>query len=558
MNFRKYIFIGIILLAFILRFYQLGEVPTGLYQDETAIGYNAYSILKTGKDEYGKNSPLYFKSFGDWKHPIYIYATVFSEAVFGITAFAVRFPSAFCGFLSVIILYFFVKQLTKNENLSLVSSFLFAVNPWTLHYNRATFEVSVALFLYLFGGLLFLYSIEKKKFVLFILGVILFLINLYTYNLTRLLSPLLLVIFLFYKKDDIAKIPKEWKTVTVISSFLLILPFIFTFFSGGGVNSASGTLITTSASIKAPLLEFKSYLATYPVWFSKLFFSIDVSIVWKYLNNIASYFSAQFFFISGSNHGNHGIGNVGQFYLIEFLFIPWGIIHLIKVKAKWIKLLISWAVLVVLVAALTRETPHATRSFFLVIPLAIFSAAGILSIWNYLLNLKLLGKISIVVISLIFTYNLIYYFTSYYVRFPIAYAKAWREEDKNLSEFIKNNQSSYEKIIFDKKSGFIYSSLLFYNKYDPKNFQTASVRASDDSEGFSEIKSFGKYEFKDIDWTKDLKKGVLIVTNQENKPREINTLATFDFPQRPVVISDKEKIFEYPVTDNAYVVVESN
>jgi len=61
------IYTAIFALAVYLRLFQFGEVPNGLYQDETAIGFNAYSILETGKDEYGKDFPLYFRSFGDYK-----------------------------------------------------------------------------------------------------------------------------------------------------------------------------------------------------------------------------------------------------------------------------------------------------------------------------------------------------------------------------------------------------------------------------------------------------------------------------------------------------------
>ena len=63
----------LIVIAGFLRIYKIATVPPGLNQDETAIGYNAYSILVTGRDEWGEKYPLYFKSFGDYKLPIYIY-----------------------------------------------------------------------------------------------------------------------------------------------------------------------------------------------------------------------------------------------------------------------------------------------------------------------------------------------------------------------------------------------------------------------------------------------------------------------------------------------------
>src|SRR3989338_344065 len=100
----NWILIPVILLAAVLRFYQLGQNPPSLDWDETAHGYNAYSILKTGRDEYGYKFPLYFRSFDDYKPPIYTYLVVPAVAIFGLNDFAVRFPSAFrssCRFVYV-------------------------------------------------------------------------------------------------------------------------------------------------------------------------------------------------------------------------------------------------------------------------------------------------------------------------------------------------------------------------------------------------------------------------------------------------------------------------
>src|SRR3989344_8160968 len=117
-RYHSFLLLLVILIAFILRFFDLGQIPRGLYQDETAIGYNAYSILSTGKDEWGKNFPLYFKSFGDYKLPVYMYFTVPSVKLFGLNAFAVRLPSALFGLATVCLVYFLVKELSKNDSLA--------------------------------------------------------------------------------------------------------------------------------------------------------------------------------------------------------------------------------------------------------------------------------------------------------------------------------------------------------------------------------------------------------------------------------------------------------
>lgn len=549
----------IFLLAAILRFYKLGSVPYGFYQDESAIGYNALSILQTGKDEYGKTLPLYFKSFGDYKLPIYIYATVPSIMLFGLNEFAVRFPSAFFGFLTVIVFFFFVKELTKNQTLSLVATFLLSINPWHLHYNRATFEVSICLFLFVLGTWLLLISFRKKIAGLFLLGTVCFILNLYTYNLTRLLaSALYLYIILFYRKQFI-KTRKSELAATTIVSLILLVPFVSTLLTSGGASSAKGTFLLTSSAVQAPLLELRSYMLHTPSLFSKLFFNSLILSFWQFLQNMVSYFSVPFFFTSGSAHGNHGIGTVGQFYLVELPLMVYGIYTIVRQKLTYGYFLIGWGILVIIIASLTRDVPHATRSFFLLVPLVIFSAAGFLSLLHFLkkINPKI-RYLTTALLVFVFAYNILYYFTSYYIRFPIAYAKSWRSEDKALTEFIKEREGNYDTVVFDKKAGFVYTSLLFYLPYPPASFQQSVKREPDDTEGFSTVTSFGKYEFRDIDWEHELtNKNALIITTKENLPEGVAVLKTFTYPRRPIVLSVKEKIIQYPLEEEAYAAVET-
>ena len=85
----------IILLAASLRFIALDKIPVSPYWDEVAIGYNAYSIAHTGKDEYGKWFPLLFASYNDYKMPGEIYLSIIPISLFGLNVFSTRFISAF-------------------------------------------------------------------------------------------------------------------------------------------------------------------------------------------------------------------------------------------------------------------------------------------------------------------------------------------------------------------------------------------------------------------------------------------------------------------------------
>lgn len=556
-NIYFFLLILIFLLGFFLRFYKLGEIPYGFYQDESAIGYNAFSIMQTGHDEHSQSFPLYFKSFGDYKLPIYIYLSIPAIKAFGLTEFAIRFPSMLFGFLTLIVFYFFTRALTRNNNLALIAAGLLAINPWHLHYSRATFEVSISLFLFTLGGLFLYKALEEGKRGLFLIGTLCFIVDIYTYNLTRLLAPLLFALFIFTNRKKIKIVSKLELIATIITTVVILIPFITTFLQSGGLSSSRGTLIFTSSAVQAPLLELRSYFVNFPVIFTKAFFNQLALTAWQYINNVASFLSPAFFFISGSSHGNHGIGNVGQFYLFELPLVVFGVIKTIKDKKKWGNLLLLWAVVVILIASLTREVPHATRSFFLIVPLEIFSALGLVILLQKIKKYNYYRLLVILALGFVL-YNVIFYFSSYYIRFPILYAKAWRQEDKALSLYLLQNQNNYDKIIFDKESGFVYTSLLFYQHFSPQKFQESAVYYPDDSEGMSQIQSFDKYEFRNIDWEKDISlKNTLIITNADHKPKDKTILKTFTYPARPIVIAKKQEILQYPVEEIAYVIVET-
>src|SRR3989338_6749995 len=109
------------ILAAFLRFYKLGQVPSSLDWDEVSLAYNAKSLLQTGKDEFGHSWPLSIQSFNDYKPPVYTYLLIPVLKVFGNTDFAVRFPSALAGTLTVLVTYFLVKELFNSGNRESVS-----------------------------------------------------------------------------------------------------------------------------------------------------------------------------------------------------------------------------------------------------------------------------------------------------------------------------------------------------------------------------------------------------------------------------------------------------
>ncbi|MBU2036341.1 glycosyltransferase family 39 protein, partial [Patescibacteria group bacterium] len=176
---NKLIIIAILLLAFALRFYKLNSYPA-LNADEAAIGYNAYSLIQTGKDEHGNSWPIQFQSFNDYKPGLYVYLVMPFIKVLGLNEWAVRIPGAFLGVVTVYVVYLLIKELFPKEKFAYIASLLLAISPWHIHFSRGGWEVNVATFLISLGIYLFIKAFKFPKNYFF--SIISFCLSLYTYH----------------------------------------------------------------------------------------------------------------------------------------------------------------------------------------------------------------------------------------------------------------------------------------------------------------------------------------------------------------------------------------
>src|SRR3990167_10356019 len=115
---NNFILVLILLLASFLRLWKIDQNPVSLFGDEVDVGYHAYSILKTGKDYSGNAWPVHFQSLAEWRTPLFIYSTVPTVALFGISSLGVRLPAAIFGILGVFAIYLLTNQLTNNKSLA--------------------------------------------------------------------------------------------------------------------------------------------------------------------------------------------------------------------------------------------------------------------------------------------------------------------------------------------------------------------------------------------------------------------------------------------------------
>ena len=157
---RKYIgLILVLLLAVFLRFWQLGNNPPGLHADEALTGYTAYSLYMTGLDLHGNFRLLSLAdtNIGGSYPPLYSYILIPFIKIFGLNLFVDRLPPTIFGVLSVLAVFHIVKKLLKSEKIALLTSLLFALNPWAIHISRQGLLESISVFFVLTGILFFVY-----------------------------------------------------------------------------------------------------------------------------------------------------------------------------------------------------------------------------------------------------------------------------------------------------------------------------------------------------------------------------------------------------------------
>jgi 4-amino-4-deoxy-L-arabinose transferase-like glycosyltransferase len=204
---KKFVLPIIVILGFLIRVIWLDKYPIGFTQDEAGLGYDAYSILHTGKDQWGKFLPLTLRSFGDFKLPVYTYLTIPSIAIFGLNEFSVRLPSALCGTLAIFFTYLMVAEVTKRKSLALWSSILLAFSPWHILLSRGAFEANLTSFFLTLAVWLFYRGLEKQK--ILIPSAVFFGINMFTYHSARVFTPLLLLFLIFVNYKSLLGIDKK-------------------------------------------------------------------------------------------------------------------------------------------------------------------------------------------------------------------------------------------------------------------------------------------------------------------------------------------------------------
>jgi 4-amino-4-deoxy-L-arabinose transferase-like glycosyltransferase len=550
---RDHIFILLILiLAAGLRLYQLGATPPSPDWDEAALGYNAYSVLKTGRDEYGIRFPLSLRSYDDYKPPLYMYLAIPSVAVFGLNTWAVRLPSAIAGILAVWGTYLFVgellnygigisgnaknkKPLPVNRYVPLLTAFLLAVSPWHLQFSRIAFEANIGLTINIWAVYFFLRGLKQKHNLIactFLMGM-----GLYAYHSERIFLPILALILIAVFRREIFRY-KNYLVIPVIVGLLTVVPLISVLTDKNALLRLKGT---------SSLSDETGLLSQSVSWLSDDIANHDLigkvvdnrRLVWAktIISGYLSHFSFNWWFVNGDNPRHHA-PDTGMLYLWELPFVFIGMYQLFKNKSEATWFIAGWFLIAPIAASPTTELPHAIRTLVFLPTFQIFTALGIArTIMALRENRSVFLRLCVLIACGFAVFNIAYYIDMYYGQMNHDYSDYWQYGYKQAVDYADRNGGKYTQIVVSTKLEQPYMFFLYFLKYDPAKYLAGGGTASG---GFAEYRNkFDKYVFRPIDWAKEKKDGSVLYIG---KPGEISgsPLEVIDYlnGSRAIIIAD--------------------
>ena len=503
----------ILVIAFLIRGINLWSTPA-LNPDEAALGYNAYSLIQTGKDEHGASWPIHFKSFGDFKPGGYVYLALPFIKILGLTPLAVRLPNLILSVLTILFLSKLVLLLSKSNVLALLISIVLTISPWHIHFSRGAWESSAALSLIMIGTYFFFKSIQEKFITNFSLFALTFVLSLYIYHSARLIAPLLaLTLVILYFKNLVKKLPQI--LIPIIFAALLAMPVMFSFLNNGGTARIGGVGLTAD---QGPINRANELINQHnnTNLINRIIHNKRVLYLISWGQKYTSHFDLNFLSINGDEVPRSKVPEMGQIHLIELPFLILGLIFILKSNILNYKskiFIISFLLIAPIASSLTFQSPSALRALPMVIPLSILIASGIYYFITLIKNKKIL-KLALIIFIIIYSYFVAYYFDSYFIHYSKRYPFAWQYGFDQLVPYLEQEKSKYNQVYITNKYDQPYILFLFYSKYYPTKIQSEIKLTSPDNFVFSTVLNYDKYNFQKIDWEK-IPSGSLVVTSDE-------------------------------------------
>src|SRR3989338_722836 len=344
----------ILLIAVFFRFYDLKNVPPGLWADEAINGNNA--VEANWKVFYPEN-------FG--REGLFINIQSLFVTAFGNEAWVLRLPSAIFGALTVLGLYLMTRELFSGK-VALFASFFLATSFWHINFSRIGFRAIMAPFFLVWAFYFLFLGMRKQKEWIFTSAGFTFGLGFHTYIAYRA-APIIafLPFWSFYKswREDTGR--PLGRPVSKHCAPCLIGLFIFMAFL------AALPLLWYYAQNPADFLGRTSAISVFK----------SSNPLGQFSENLVK--TLGMFNFAGDFNWRHNLAGSPQLWWPVGILFLFGIWFSFK-KIKWPEsFILLWFLVMLLPVAFSNESlPHALRAIILIPPAMIFAALGLDWFWE--------------------------------------------------------------------------------------------------------------------------------------------------------------------------------
>ncbi len=530
---KKFIIIALVLISFLSFFvnlYKKNSSPPCFNTDEAAFGYNAYSLLKTAKDEYGSLIPLRLKSFGDYKMPLYSYLSVPFIAAFGLNESSTRALNTTVAFLFPTIIYLLTVQFLGKKKYGLLAAFLFTLTPAIQTIGRQAHEAYLTTFVICISLWLLLKLIQTKdkryKFFFIVSLVILS----FGYQFSRLwigLFMIPLILFAFKRRISL-----RFLLLCFFTFFLILVPDLIV--KPARVNNL---LFFNNAGLGLQTAELRSEGGN-RVIYNKLTVGIK-----NFIYGHLKFYSPQFLVIAGDENQKFAYPGISPITIVEYLFIFVGLYYLFKDNQKFKYILLFFFLCSPLAASLSWAGTSITRSLPIIVFTTILGAYGFLRFTDSSnKNVVQKGFVGILILSycILCYYSWDFYLNHYPKRAPVI--RSWQCGNKEMAVYIKDNYLNVDKFYVTNKNGEPYIFTLFYLTYPPAQYQKQAQLSKPDDFGFGQVEKYDKFNFQ-FHYDSRLKNTIFI-----GYPDDFNNLSLDQSKVQKIKIGTEEIFWIYRST----------
>ncbi|MFD0961259.1 ArnT family glycosyltransferase [Paenibacillus chungangensis] len=458
----------------LVRVFAWGSVPPGLNQDEASIGYDAYALLHYGIDRNGSFLPMHLVAWGSGQNALYAYFSMPFIYLFGLDEVSIRIVSLIFGLLGMCAVYWLAKEIFGEGNGAVLGAFLIVICPWHIMMSRWALESNLFPTLVLLAIVCLLQALKRGGIGWWAGFSILISLSMYAYGTSYFFVPVFLLGSALYL--GATRVVKLRVLLTQCGAILILtLPILLFLWINRAGRAAIDLGLMTIPRLTVPRVEQVSSL-----FGSDAFHRAGANL-------------QQFLDIYVTGHDGllwNAIPAFGYLYPISLPFIVIGIGYMGKLALKDRNVsaaLIMLMFITALMMTLVTDT-NMNRINIIFYPTVLLAASGLFWTWK---NVKGAAYGAIAAFCLFFAAFSVNYFKEYPDRIsPMFY--------ESLGDSIRYaSQATEGKIYVTDKVNMPYIFVLFYEQFDPHEFQ-ATVKYKHEDAPFRQVESFGRYAFEQV------------------------------------------------------------